>query len=206
MSLELVWLGHAGVMIRCPSGTLYIDPWKVSPKSPRADIILLTHDHYDHYSPDDLEILKGNSTRVAAPMRAPEVTDLMAPGDRIAIGDIVVEAIAAYNISKAFHPRGNGWLGYVVEACGKRVYHAGDTDRIPEMGGLVVDLALLPVGGTYTMDAQEAAKAAHDLEAREAIPIHFGDIVGTRKDAETFARSCTATVSILEPGQSHVIF
>lgn len=205
MSLELVWLGHAGVMIRCPSGTLYIDPWKVSPSCPKADIVLLTHDHYDHYSPDDLRLLKGDSTRVAAPMPKPEVTDLMVPGDRLSIGDIVVEAVAAYNVAKAFHPRGNGWLGYVVEACGKRVYHAGDTDRIPEMGRLAVDLALLPVGGTYTMDAREAAMAAGDLKVSEAIPIHFGDIVGTREDAETFARSCTAPVRILDPGQSHVI-
>jgi L-ascorbate metabolism protein UlaG (beta-lactamase superfamily) len=205
MSLELVWLGHAGVMIRCPSGTLYIDPWKVSPKSPKADIILLTHEHYDHYSPDDLRLLKGESTRVIAPVRTPETTDLMAPGDRLSIGNIAVEAVAAYNISKAFHPRGNSWLGYVVEACGKRIYHAGDTDRVPEMRGLTVDVALLPVGGTYTMDAREAAMAAGDLKAGEAIPIHFGDIVGTRKDAETFARSCTAPVRILDPGEPYVI-
>ncbi len=205
MSIEIVWLGHAGVMIRCNAGVLYIDPWKVSRSSPEADIILLTHDHYDHYSPEDIALLKGGSTRVAAPMTAPEVTDVIGPGDRLPFGQVTVEAIPAYNITKGFHPRANGWLGYVVQTGGKRIYHAGDTDRIPEMDGLNVDLALVPVGGTYTMDAREAALAVEDIKAGVTIPIHFGDIVGTREDAERFARGCSRSVRVLDPGESYVL-
>ncbi len=205
MSIEVIWLGHAGVMIRCNAVVLYIDPWKVVRSSPKADIILLTHDHYDHYSPEDIALLKHGSTRVAAPMPAPEVTDVIRPGDRLVLWEVTVDAIPAYNITKAFHPRANGWLGYVVQTGGKRIYHAGDTDRIPEMDGLNVDLALIPVGGTYTMDARDAALAAEDIKAGVTIPIHFGDIVGAREDAERFARSCSRPVQVLDPGGSYIL-
>lgn len=205
MSLELVWLGHAGVMIQGKSGIVYIDPWKVSRPSPKADIILLTHDHYDHYSQEDVILLKTSSTRVVAPMSAPEVTDVVAPGETRFFGDITVEAVPAYNLAKGFHPRSSNWLGYVVETGGRRIYHAGDTDRIPEMKDLDVDLALIPVGGTYTMDAHEAAQAVKDIRAGGVIPIHFGDIVGSREDAERFARACTVPVHILSPGESYIL-
>lgn len=205
MSLEVVWLGHASVMIRCRSGVVYIDPWKIDPSSPKADLILLTHDHYDHYSEEDVKLLKRASTRVAAPMAAPLVTDVMGPGERRAFGGVSIEAVPAYNVGKSFHPRAKGWVGYVIETEGRRIYHAGDTDRIPEMRGLNVDLALVPVGGTYTMDAKEAAGAAGDIGAGETIPIHFGDIVGSRADAEAFARSCAGTVRILDPGKPYIL-
>lgn len=205
MSIEVVWLGHAGIMIRCNARILYIDPWKVSRSSPQADIILLTHDHYDHYSPEDIALLKRDSTRVVAPMPAPEATDVIGPGGRLALGEVTVKAVPAYNIAKGFHPRANGWLGYVVEIGGRRIYHAGDTDRIPEMDGLNVDLALIPVGGTYTMDARDAALAAEDIKAGVAIPIHFGDIVGTREDAERFVRSCPRPTHVLDLGGSYLL-
>lgn len=205
MSIKVVWLGHAGVMIRCNAGVLYIDPWKVSRSSPQADIILVTHDHYDHYSPEDLTLLKDDSTRVVAPMPAPEVTDVIGPGDRLSLGEFTVEAIPAYNITKGFHPRANNWLGYVVQTGGKRIYHAGDTDRIPEMNGLNADLAFIPVGGTYTMDARDAALAVEDIKAGMTIPIHFGDIVGTREDAERFARSCSRPIRVLDPGELYTL-
>jgi L-ascorbate metabolism protein UlaG (beta-lactamase superfamily) len=192
-------------MIRCRSGILYIDPWKLSPSSPKADIILLTHDHYDHCSHEDLLLLKGDATRIAAPMQAPHVTDIIGPGEKLAFGSVAIEAMPAYNISKSFHPRAKSWVGYVVEADGRRIYHAGDTDRIPEMKGLKVDLAFVPVGGTFTMDAREAAGAMEDIQAGEVVPIHFGDIVGSRQDAETFARSCAGAVRILDPGEPHII-
>ena len=205
MSLEVVWLGHASVMIRSRSGVIYIDPWKLGPSSPKADIILLTHDHYDHYSEADVMQLAGASTRVAAPMSAPLVTDVVGPGEKIAFGDVAIETVPAYNISKSFHPRVKGWLGYVVAADDKKIYHADDTDRIPEMKGLKVDLALIPVGGTYTMDAREAAAAVEEIRAGEVIPIHFGDIVGSKDDAQAFARNCACTVRILEPGEAYTL-
>jgi len=110
--------------------------------------------------------------------------------------------VPAYNIDKAFHPKANRWVGYVVTVDSLRVYHTGDTDRIPEMKGLTVDVAIVPVGGTYTMDAKQAASAVADVSARLAIPIHFGDIVGSRKDALEFARLCACTVHVLDPGQT----
>jgi len=192
-------------MIRYGSGTLYIDPWKLGKDLPQADIILLTHDHYDHYSEQDIRALSKNSTRVVAPMSTPVVTDRIKPGGRISISDITIEAIPAYNLTKAFHPKSNGWVGYIIEAGGKRIYHTGDTDRIPEMKGVHVDLALIPVGGTFTMDSAEAGLAASDMNAQEVIPIHFGDIVGTRADAEKLARSAKAAVHILRPGETYTL-
>ncbi len=201
MTVRLTWLGHASVKITGSSATVYIDPWKIVPKDP-ADLVLLTHDHYDHYSESDIQALMGDSTRVVAPMSTPLVTDLIAPGGTISIGDITIRAVPAYNLDKAFHPRANGWVGYVVSLDGKKIYHPGDTDRIPEMKGLLVDAAFIPVGGTYTMDAKEAAEAINDMQTSYAIPIHYGDIVGTRKDAEQFSKLCSCEVHILDPGSS----
>ena len=201
MAVRITWIGHASVKITGSSATIFIDPWKIT-REGHADIILLTHDHYDHYSESDIKVLKGESTRVVAPMSTPLVTDLIAAGTSITIGDIAVQAVPAYNLSKAFHPKANGWVGYVVTIDGKKIYHPGDTDRIPEMKGLSVDAAFMPVGGTYTMDAEEAAKVLKDIKTTHAIPIHYGDIVGTRKDAERFSRLCSCEVNVLDPGTS----
>jgi L-ascorbate metabolism protein UlaG (beta-lactamase superfamily) len=110
--------------------------------------------------------------------------------------------VPAYNLSKAFHPKAKAWAGYVVEIGGKKIYHTGDTDRIPEMARLSVDVAFIPVGGTYTMDADEASLAVSDIRASMVIPIHFGDIVGSRKDAERLSELCSCEVRILQPGES----
>jgi L-ascorbate metabolism protein UlaG (beta-lactamase superfamily) len=201
MAVRITWIGHASVRISGSAATVYIDPWKVSEKG-HADLILLTHDHYDHYSEPDIRTLMTPSTRVVAPMSTPLVTDRIAAGKSISIGDVTVRAVPAYNIQKAFHPKANGWVGYVVTMDGITVYHPGDTDRIPEMKGLSVDVALIPVGGTYTMDAREAGDVLKDIKAAHAIPIHYGDIVGSRRDAETFAGMCACDVHVLNPGES----
>jgi L-ascorbate metabolism protein UlaG (beta-lactamase superfamily) len=109
--------------------------------------------------------------------------------------------VPAYNREKAFHPKTNGWVGYIVTISGNKIYHTGDTDRIPEMKDLVVDAVVIPVGGTYTMDAKEASEAIKDIKTIYAIPIHYGDIVGTRKDAEKFAGLCSCDVRRLNPGE-----
>ncbi len=201
MAVRITWLGHASVKIVGSRRTVFVDPWKLHGAAP-ADVVLLTHDHYDHYSETDIAALSGPSTRVVAPMSTKLVTDTVAPGKSLVVNDISVEAVPAYNIDKAFHPKANRWVGYVVTVDGLRVYHTGDTDRIPEMKGLTVDVAIVPVGGTYTMDAKQAASAVADVSARLAIPIHFGDIVGSRKDALEFARLCACTVHVLDPGQT----
>jgi len=201
MTVRITWLGHASVMITGSSATIFIDPWKTTRKE-RADIILLTHDHYDHYSESDINALLGASTRVVAPMSTPLVTDVVAPGESLSVKDIEVRAVPAYNVDKAFHPKANGWVGYVVSLDGKRIYHTGDTDRIPEMKGLSVDAALVPVGGTYTMAAREAADAVNALKPKMAIPIHYGDIVGSLDDAEKFKKLAKIPVEIIPVGTS----
>ncbi len=201
MAVRITWIGHASVKISGSAATVFIDPWKV-PAKDHADIILLTHDHYDHYSESDIKALMAPSTRVVAPMSTPLVTDRIAAGKSISIGDVTVRAVPAYNMGKAFHPKANGWVGYVVTMDGITVYHTGDTDRIPEMKGLTVDVALIPVGGTYTMDAREAGEVLKDIKASHAIPIHYGDIVGSRRDAEQFAHVCACDVHVLNPGES----
>jgi L-ascorbate metabolism protein UlaG (beta-lactamase superfamily) len=201
MPVRITWLGHASVMIKA-TATVYIDPWKISKSSPRADIVLLTHDHGDHYSESDVKIISDASTRVVAPMSTKIVSDTITPGQSLAIKDVTIKAVPAYNVSKAFHPRANAWVGYIVDIGGKKIYHTGDTDRIPEMMRITADLAFIPVGGTYTMDASEASDAVKDIKASIVIPIHFGDIVGSIKDAEKFAKLCACDVRILHPGES----
>ena len=201
MPVRITWLGHASVMIKA-TATVYIDPWKISKSSPRADIVLLTHDHGDHYSESDVKIISDASTRVVAPMSTKIVTDTITPGQSLAIKDVTIKAVPAYNVSKAFHPKVNAWVGYIVDIGGKKIYHTGDTDRIPEMMRIKADLAFIPVGGTYTMDASEASEAVKDIKASIVIPIHFGDIVGSIKDAEKFAKLCACDVRILHPGES----
>jgi L-ascorbate metabolism protein UlaG (beta-lactamase superfamily) len=120
------------------------------------------------------------------------------PGQRIDLGNgVIVEAYPAYNVDKDFHPKANGWVGYVVEVGGRRVYIAGDTDRIPEMKGIRCDVAFLPVGGTYTMTAEQAAAAAKDISPKLAVPMHWGNIVGTRADAERFVELCECEARLM---------
>ncbi|MCM8798891.1 MAG: MBL fold metallo-hydrolase, partial [Candidatus Omnitrophica bacterium] len=120
------------------------------------------------------------------------------PGEKIKLKEIEVEGVPAYNLYKSFHPKENGYLGFVIAVEGKRVYHAGDTEFIPEMKKIEAEIILLPVGGTYTMNAKEAAEAANTINPQVAIPMHWGSIVGTRKDAEEFKRLCKPEVIILD--------
>jgi len=205
MSVRITWLGHASVKISSASTTLYIDPWKIGRTAQHADIVLLTHDHYDHYSEGDVKTVADKSTHVVGPMSASVITERIAPGKSLNLKDVSIQAIPAYNLSKAFHPKANGWVGYIVIIGGKKIYHTGDTDRIPEMKGIDVDVALMPVGGTYTMDVREAGEALKDIKTTFVIPIHYGDIVGSRKDAEKLAGLCSQEVRVLNPGEYLVL-
>jgi L-ascorbate metabolism protein UlaG (beta-lactamase superfamily) len=201
---EIIWIGHASVLLR-GERTVYIDPWQV--KDPQtADLVLVTHDHYDHLSEPDIRAVSGAGTEILVPAGYAEKLQVaeakvtgVRPGQEITAAGLKVEVVASYNVGKFFHPEGAGNVGYVVTIDGERIYHAGDTDRIPEMKGLAPDVALLPVGGTYTMTADEAAQAVADLGAKRAIPIHYGTIVGTRADAEAFKKRCGVPVEILDP-------
>lgn len=173
---KLTWTGQSGVRIK--SGiVVHIDPYKVA-RPEKADLILITHAHRDHYSVDDIKAIKKDGTVLVVP-RDLEKCGLTAevkaiePGQVLEIKGIKIGAVPAYNTNKSYHPQANKWLGYVLEIDGITVYHAGDTDQIPEMKDLSgVDIALLPVGGTYTMDPAEAAEAAKVIRAGLTIPMH----------------------------------
>ncbi|MEJ2690967.1 MAG: MBL fold metallo-hydrolase [Deltaproteobacteria bacterium] len=188
---NLTWLGHDTFRLAVDNTILYFDPFRLTGAPPKADIILVSHEHYDHCSPEDVaKIQKPDTLIITDRQAANKLTGhiiCLAQGENHTVGSIKIEAVPSYNISKQFHPAANGWLGFIVTAKGISIYHAGDTDRIPEMKNFKVDIALLPVSGTYVMTADEAAQAALDLNPALAIPMHYGSIVGDRSDAERFA-------------------
>jgi L-ascorbate metabolism protein UlaG (beta-lactamase superfamily) len=209
MSVSLKWLGHASFRISCGETVLYIDPWKLSSAEKDATVVLVSHSHFDHYSADDIAKISGAETRLIGStdvIGEQKRGDVLLPGESISVGDVNVIGVAAYNPSKQFHPKGNNWLGFVIEVGGVRIYYAGDTDVTDEMKGLSdIDLALLPVGGTYTMDAEEAAAVVGQFKPRRALPYHWGDIVGKRSDADRFSMLAKCEVTILKPGESLVV-
>src|ERR687895_1152974 len=210
------WLGHASFRIRVGRATLYIDPSRVPELAPAADLILITHGHYDHFSPQDVERLSRRDTRLVGPAAVAERVSgqvhSIAPGelleDELARG-VYVAAVAAYNTSKrdaegrVFHPREAGWVGYELNLRGERLYHSGDTDVIPEMDSVTgVDVALLAVSGVYVMTPQEAAEAARRIQPRVAVPMHWGEHIGTAEDARAFAEKAPVEVRILEKARA----
>ena len=201
------WLGHDSFRLD-GSSVVYIDPWKLSAGAPPADLILITHDHFDHLSLPDIAHLTAPGTilvgpeAVTAQVEGVETVTVSA-GETVTVRGVRVTAVAAYNLDKfrrpgeVYHPRAAGGLGYVVELDGRRIYHAGDTDATPEMAAVRCDVALLPVSGTFVMSAEEAATACLTLSAAAVVPMHYGDIVGSVADATRFAQSCGSAVTIL---------
>jgi len=203
-NIEIEYKGHAGFLIIGGGKNIYIDPYKLpaGAGNEKADIVLLTHSHYDHCSIEDLSRIMKDGTVVICPAdcsskltRLREKIDIrvMEPGQEIEVENIKVKVVPAYNVGKEFHPKNEYWNGYVLDVEGVKIYHAGDTDLIPEMQNLSdmnIGLALLPVGGTYTMNADEAARAAILVKPKKAVPMHYGSIVGTREDAEKFVDLC----------------
>jgi L-ascorbate metabolism protein UlaG (beta-lactamase superfamily) len=191
-------LGHDTFRLDGPP-IIYIDPWKLTAGGPMADLILVTHDHFDHCSPEDVKkISKPGTVVIADPASAAKLpgAHVLRPGEKTTVGEVIVEAVAAYNVNKfrspgqPFHPKSAGYNGYIIAVGGERLYHAGDTDHIPEMTGYRCDVALLPVSGTYVMTADEAAAAALDIKPRVAVPMHYGDIVGSAADVQRFQKLC----------------
>lgn len=194
------WLGHDSFRID-GAVTIYIDPWKLAAGSPTADLILITHNHSDHFSPDDIALIRGADTELVAPaVVASKLTGAVhrvKAGDHLTVKGVAIQVLPAYNINKKYHPQHAGHVGYVLTVGGLRIYHAGDTDAIPEMEGLRPDIALLPVSGTYVMDAEEAVEAVKLLQPGLAIPMHYGAIVGSEADALRFQQLSPAPVQIL---------
>lgn len=194
MNLNISVNTQSSIRIAGKDTVIRFDPFQIAGEPHDTDIIFLTHDHYDHFSPDDIRKVSKPDTVIAAPKHMekqlaalkPAGVVLLAPGETTEIGAILVEAIAAYNTLKPFHPKSSGNLGYVVTLDRQRIYAAGDTDAVKEAKAVRCDTALVPIGGTFTMNAKEAAALVNTIQPKTAIPIHYGSIVGKLSDGETF--------------------
>ena len=194
-NIEVIY--HSRIKI-CKEKIIYIDPYKIDKKYNDADIIFITHDHYDHYSEEDINKVKKLKTVIIAPKQLlnkllkngfkEEYIIIVNPNEEKMVEGIKFKTLPAYNINKQFHPKENGWLGYIIEIEGVRFYIAGDTDITEENKKVKCDVAFVPVGGTYTMDYKEAANLINEIKPKIAIPTHYGSIVGTKKDAISFMK------------------
>ena len=176
---------------------IYFDPYLVTEENHDADVILITHEHHDHFDPESIaKIAKEDTVYVAPASMYDQVRALTAydecvvplgVGERYEVLGIPVETVASYNPAKQFHPRENNWIGYVAEIEGKKIYVTGDMDVTPEAKAVKCDILMLPIGGKFTMDAEEAAELANCIKPPKAIPTHYGGIVGSAEDAAKFA-------------------
>ncbi len=212
------FFGHATFQIG-GSRIIYTDPYDLSGYGllDKADIILVTHSHFDHCSVDDIAKICGDRTTIVASAdcleilknseflknsksleEAPGKVLTLSPGEEKEVGNVKVRAVPAYNIGKNYHPKENCWNGYLFDLDGVRYYHPGDSDKVPEMDSITADVIFLPVGGTYTMDASEACEVAKRINPKVAIPMHYGSVVGSEKDAEDFVR-CVGEKGVVLP-------
>ena len=190
-------LYHSSIRIN-KEKTIYIDPFKIDKNYNDADIIFITHNHYDHYSEEDIDKVINENTTIIIPEEL--LTKLLRkginknaiitvePNEKYMVQGIKFETIPAYNANKTFHPKENGWIGYIVTQDGIRYYIAGDTDITEENRKVKCDVAFVPVGGTYTMDFKEAAQLINEIQPKIAVPIHYGSVVGTKQDATDFIK------------------
>jgi L-ascorbate metabolism protein UlaG (beta-lactamase superfamily) len=192
--ISIEWLGHASFRI-AQKNIIYLDPFQLKGEPAKADIVLITHTHYDHCSLEDIKKVLKQSTVVLGPVDAQSKVAklgqinfrMVHPGDAFNVKGVGIRGFPAYNLSKPFHPKQNSWLGYLIEINGVKLYHAGDTDAVPELQELKgLDVLMLPIGGTYTMNAAEAASVANALHPKLTIPMHYGSIVGSPSDMEHF--------------------
>jgi L-ascorbate metabolism protein UlaG (beta-lactamase superfamily) len=191
---SFTWYRQSAFRWQGDGATVYIDPWGITDPDP-ADVIFITHAHFDHFSMEDIDRIRKDETKIFAPADvADELSgDVVAvqPGDSVQHGSISGRAVHAYNVAEdrlENHPKANRWVGYVLTLGGNTYYHAGDTDHAPELDEIVTDVAFVPIGGTYTMDASEAAGLVKTISPQVAVPMHYGFVVASPSEADRFAR------------------
>ena len=187
-------LYHSSIKIN-KEKVIYIDPFKIEDDCYDADIIFITHSHYDHYSEEDINKIIKENTKIIVTSDLKEKVEsitnskniiIVQPNEKYCVEQISFETIPSYNTNKQFHPKYNNWVGYVIKLNGVKYYIAGDTDITDENKTVKCDVAFVPVGGTYTMTAEEAADLVNIIKPKIAIPIHYGSVVGIKQDAEDF--------------------
>jgi len=194
LGVKIEYLGHACFRIEGKGMVIYVDPFKIKSELKDGDVVICTHDHFDHCSIEDVLKVAKDDAVIVASVNCKEKLEslkqdkvLLKPGEKKEIKSLLIEAVPAYNIDKQYHPKEYNGIGVIVNINKVRIYHAGDTDFIPEMKALDnIDIALLPVSGVYVMDAEQAIEAAKAIKPKIAIPMHYGVIVGSRNDAERF--------------------
>jgi len=214
LGFKVKWLGHASFMIKTKDKIIYIDPYEGDYRE-KADIILSTHSHFDHCDTSKIRKIRKDKTIIIAPPECAAKLSgnvkALSPGEKTKVDNIIIEAVHAYNYKRfrapgrPFHPKGFG-VGYIITIDGKRIYHAGDTDFIPEMKELKnIYLALLPSGGTYTMDNSEAAEAALAIKPKVVIPMHRWDTDPNEFRRKVEAGSREIKVVLLNPGEEYEV-
>jgi L-ascorbate metabolism protein UlaG (beta-lactamase superfamily) len=204
---RVTWFKNSSFVWRSGDLAIYVDPWGIPEDAVPADVIFITHTHYDHFIPEDIDKVRTPRTALVAPGDvAKELSgdiSVVSPGDAIEAGGLKVQCVPAYNVQEDrldFHPRSNQWVGYVVDLGDGVYYHAGDTDHLPELESIRADVAFLPAGGTFTMDAQQAAGLAKAMTPGTAVPMHYGFVSGSSKDGESFREAAAPVpVEVFEP-------
>ena len=197
---------HSSIRINGDKSIVYIDPFKVDKDYCDGNYILITHEHYDHFSPEDIKKVANEDSILVLPTsmekqaremeRLYKEVILISPGETKSLDGIIIDAIPAYNTNKKFHPKKSNWVGYIVTIDGRRVYIAGDTDATDEAKQVKCDIALVPVGGTYTMTHKEAAELVNIIKPSFAIPTHYGSIVGNNEDGELFKNNVNPEINV----------
>jgi L-ascorbate metabolism protein UlaG (beta-lactamase superfamily) len=204
---RFTWFRQAAMRYAGDGLTIYIDPWGTSPEDPKADLILITHAHFDHLQPHEIQRLSQDGTKIVAPKDvAAELSGdvtAVAPGESHEIAGVRFETVPAYNTAEErldMHPKANDWVGYVLELDGRRYYHAGDTDALTELESLETHVAMIPIGGTYTMDYKEAAGFVKAMQPQVAVPMHFGFVVCSPSHADLFKKAADPIrVEVMDP-------
>ncbi len=204
---------HSSIRIAAPGcPVIYVDPFHLSAEPHDADIILVTHPHFDHFSPDDIERVRNDDTVFVMPMAMFLTEDgtIRTALDRLAFSDVfgmepnkaielmgvLIESVPSYNVNKPNHLREFGWIGYLLTVGDTHIYVAGDTDINDDVKAVRCDIALIPAGGTYTTDAKEAAELVNAIGPEAAIPTHYGDIVGTDECFDVFRANVDPAIRV----------